>query len=154
MKFIKITEQDSNHKDLEKKSITELVAAMHEEDNNALKAVNKVLPKVVELIKQIEPNEKNILLHKKNNHSIKIIGTRHGEKKHETLLTAEERIYSKENDDFYIITPDNRNLNYEEYFSKGSEKISNETDYSSNNTNQLNVNDLVSLIKKSQSLTI
>ena len=54
MKFIKITEQDSNHKDLEKKSVTELVAAMHEEDNNALKAVNKVLPKVVELIKQIE----------------------------------------------------------------------------------------------------
>tara|TARA_B100000035_G_C21035818_1_gene570916 strand:- start:5116 stop:6111 length:996 start_codon:yes stop_codon:yes gene_type:complete len=98
--------------------------------------------------------ESLILLNKKNNHSIKIIGTRHGEKKHETLLTAEERIYSKENDDFYIIAPDNRNLNYEEYFSKGSEKISNEVDYSSNNTNQLNVNDLVSLIKKSQSLTI
>jgi N-acetylmuramic acid 6-phosphate etherase len=59
MKFIKVTEQDSNHKDLEKKSITELVAAMHEEDNNALKAVNKVLPKVGELIKQIEPKIKN-----------------------------------------------------------------------------------------------
>ena len=50
MKFIKVTEQESNHKDLEKKSIIELVNAMHEEDNNALKAVNKVLPKISELI--------------------------------------------------------------------------------------------------------
>ena len=59
MKFIKVTEQDSHYTDLEKKSITELVAAMHEEDNNALKAVNKVLPKVSLLIKQIEPKIKN-----------------------------------------------------------------------------------------------
>ena len=95
-----------------------------------------------------------ILLHKKTNHSIKIIGTRHGEKKHETLLTAEEKIYAKENDNFYIISPDNRNLNYEEYFSKGSEKISKQVEYSSNNTNQLNINDLVSLIKKTQSLNM
>ena len=58
MKFIKVTEQDSYHSDLEKKSISELVAAMHEEDNNALKAVNRVLPKVSELIKQIEPKIK------------------------------------------------------------------------------------------------
>ena len=59
MKFIKVTEQNSKYKDLEKKSITELVDAMHQEDNIALKAVNKVLPKVVELIKQIEPKIKD-----------------------------------------------------------------------------------------------
>ena len=55
MKFIKITEQESNHKDLEKKSVIELVNAMHKEDNNALKAVNKVLPKISELIEAIAP---------------------------------------------------------------------------------------------------
>jgi N-acetylmuramic acid 6-phosphate etherase len=55
MKFIKVTEQESNHKDLEKKSVIELVNAMHEEDNNAIKAVNKVLPKISELIEAIAP---------------------------------------------------------------------------------------------------
>jgi len=51
MKFIKVTEQESNHKDLEKKSVIELVNSMHEEDNNALKAVNKVLPKFLNLLR-------------------------------------------------------------------------------------------------------
>ena len=58
MDFIKITEQESNHKDLEKKTVFELVNAMHEEDNNALKAVHNVLPKVVQLIEEIEPKIK------------------------------------------------------------------------------------------------
>ena len=55
MSFYKVTEQESNHKDLEKKSVSELVKAMHEEDNNALKAVNKVLPNVVNLIENTAP---------------------------------------------------------------------------------------------------
>jgi N-acetylmuramic acid 6-phosphate etherase len=59
MDFIKVTEQESNHKDLQKKTVFELVNAMHEEDNNALKAVNKVLPNVIELIEEIEPKIKN-----------------------------------------------------------------------------------------------
>jgi len=59
MNFIKVTEQESNHKDLEKKSVIELVNAMHEEDNNALLAVNKVLPKVAELIENIAPKIKS-----------------------------------------------------------------------------------------------
>ena len=59
MEFIKITEQESNHKDLEKKSVVDLVNAMHEEDNNALKAVHKVLPKITELITEIKPKIKN-----------------------------------------------------------------------------------------------
>ena len=58
MSFYKITEQESNHKDLEKKSVSELVNAMHEEDNNALKAVNKVLPDVTSLIENIVPKIK------------------------------------------------------------------------------------------------
>ena len=58
MSFYKITEQESNHKNLEKKSVSELVNAMHEEDNNALKAVNKVLPDVTSLIESIAPKIK------------------------------------------------------------------------------------------------
>ena len=59
MDFIKVTEQESNHKDLQKKTVSELVNAMHEEDNNALKAVNNVLPNVIKLIEEIEPKIKN-----------------------------------------------------------------------------------------------
>ena len=53
MDFIKITEQDSNHNDLEKKSVKDLVDCMHKEDNNALDAVKKVLPKITKLIEEI-----------------------------------------------------------------------------------------------------
>ena len=59
MDFIKITEQESNHKDLEKKTVFDLVNSMHEEDNNALKAVRDVLPKVIKLIEEIVPKIQN-----------------------------------------------------------------------------------------------
>ena len=58
MSFFKVTEQESNHKDLEKKSVSELVNAMHEEDNNALKAINKVLPNITNLIENLAPKIK------------------------------------------------------------------------------------------------
>ena len=53
MDFIKTTEQDSNHNDLEKKSVKDLVECMHKEDNNALDAVQKVLPEITKLIEEI-----------------------------------------------------------------------------------------------------
>ena len=53
MDFIKITEQDSNHNDLEKKSVKDLVECMHKEDNNALEGVQKVLPEITKLIEEI-----------------------------------------------------------------------------------------------------
>ena len=55
MNSVNVTEQESNHKDLEKKSVGELVNAMHEEDKNALKAINKVLPNITNLIQNIAP---------------------------------------------------------------------------------------------------
>ena len=55
MDFIKVTEQDSNHNDLEKKSVKELVELMHHEDNNALTAIKKVLEEVTKLIEEIVP---------------------------------------------------------------------------------------------------
>jgi UDP-N-acetylglucosamine 4,6-dehydratase len=70
---------------------------------------------------------------------IKVIGTRHGEKKHETLLNREELARSEDLGDYYRIKPDARDLNYNKYFVEGEQKVSSEQDYSSNTTKQLTV---------------
>jgi len=88
----------------------------------------------------------------KTKQNIKIIGTRHGEKLHETLMNREERVFSTEKKGFFIIKPDLRDLNYEKYFSKGKKNISAATDYNSFNTNQLKVDQLIKVLKKSNLL--
>ncbi len=70
---------------------------------------------------------------------IKIIGTRHGEKKYETLLTKEEYVVAKDFGGFYSVPSDKRDLNYEKYFVEGDEKLSGEQEYNSANTERLNV---------------
>lgn len=68
----------------------------------------------------------------------KIIGTRHGEKLHESLATAEELGRSVDQGDYYRITFDDRDLNYKKYFSEGDAEIP-EVDYTSENTHRLSV---------------
>jgi UDP-N-acetylglucosamine 4,6-dehydratase len=70
---------------------------------------------------------------------IKIIGTRHGEKLYETLLTREELARAKDMGDYYRILPDDRDLNYGKYFTEGEEQISHLEDYNSHNTQRLTV---------------
>jgi len=70
---------------------------------------------------------------------IKIIGTRHGEKQAETLVTREELAKSIELGNYYKIPSDMRDLNYDKYFSKGEEETSSLVDYNSNNTERLDV---------------
>jgi len=70
---------------------------------------------------------------------IKIIGTRHGEKLYETLLTKEEYVMAEDKGDFYRVPADQRDLNYDKYFIEGDNKLSIETDYNSNNTEILNI---------------
>lgn len=70
---------------------------------------------------------------------IKIIGTRHGEKMHETLLTKEEHLVAQDLGDFYKIPPDIRDLNYEKYFNHGTLDLSKYEDYRSDNTTILNL---------------
>lgn len=70
---------------------------------------------------------------------IKIIGTRHGEKLYETLLTKEEHVVSKDMGHFYCVPADKRDLNYEKYFVEGDQLLSSETEYNSHNTVRLNV---------------
>ncbi|MFD0931598.1 polysaccharide biosynthesis protein [Psychroflexus salinarum] len=79
---------------------------------------------------------------------IKIIGTRHGEKLYETLCTREEMIKAEDMGDFYRIPADNRNLNYEKYFSEGEEAISAIEDYNSHNTEQQGVEGMKKLLKE------
>jgi UDP-glucose 4-epimerase len=70
---------------------------------------------------------------------IKIIGTRHGEKRHETLLTREERAKVEDLQDYFRIGVDNRDLNYSQFFTEGQEQVSCLEDYNSQNTRQLSV---------------
>jgi len=77
---------------------------------------------------------------------IKVMGTRHGEKIHETLMSKEEMNFAKDYKNYYSINSDNRDLNYDLYFTVGK-KIKYTKDYTSENTNQLNLNDTIKLIK-------
>jgi len=70
---------------------------------------------------------------------IKIIGTRHGEKLYETLLTREELAKAEDMEGYYRIVPDDRDLNYGKYFTEGEEQISHLEDYNSHNTQRLTV---------------
>ena len=77
---------------------------------------------------------------------IKKIGIRHGEKIHETLLTKEELNKSKDYKKYFKIVSDNRDLNYDKYFSNGSKDKINLKDYTSENTKRLNVNQTSKII--------
>lgn len=70
---------------------------------------------------------------------IKIIGTRHGEKRYETLLTKEEYIKAEDMGSFYRVPADKRDLNYDKYFIEGSQKLSSNGEYNSDNTERLNI---------------
>ena len=72
-------------------------------------------------------------------HEIKIIGTRHGEKVYETLLTKEEFFKAEDMGNYYRVAADNRDLNYDKYFIEGNEKLSTIDEYNSHNTQRLNV---------------
>jgi UDP-glucose 4-epimerase len=79
---------------------------------------------------------------------VKTIGTRHGEKLYETLVTREEMAKHIDMGDYYRIPSDNRNLNYDKYFVEGQEEISNIEDYHSHNTKRLSVNEMKNLLLK------
>lgn len=77
---------------------------------------------------------------------IDIIGTRHGEKLYETLCTREEMTKAQDMGEFYRIPADNRNLNYNQYFTEGEIDISTIEDYHSHNTEQLGVEGMKKLL--------
>ena len=70
---------------------------------------------------------------------VKLIGTRHGEKLFETLLTREEHVVADDLEGFYRVPADNRDLNYDKYFKDGNEKLSTDEEYNSHNTYRLSI---------------
>jgi len=81
-------------------------------------------------------------------HDVKIIGTRHGEKLFETLLSREEMVAAEDRGDYYRIPPDLRDLNYGKFIDIGEQKISQYDDYNSHNTLRLDVEGMKKLLKK------
>jgi len=78
----------------------------------------------------------------------RIIGTRHGEKLFESLISREEMAHAQDMGGYYRIPADNRDLNYAKYFSDGEEVISHSEDYTSHNTHRLNVEQVKSILLK------
>jgi UDP-glucose 4-epimerase len=79
---------------------------------------------------------------------IKVIGTRHGEKLYETLLTREEMIHAVDLGGYFQIPADKRDLNYDKFFDAGETQISYGQDYNSHNTKRLNVTEIKELLLK------
>ncbi|MCO5385785.1 MAG: polysaccharide biosynthesis protein [Desulfosporosinus sp.] len=79
-------------------------------------------------------------------HEIKIIGTRHGEKVYETLLTKEELFKAQDMDNYFRVPADNRDLNYDQYFIKGNEQLSTIDEYNSHNTYRLSVEEVKEML--------
>lgn len=80
--------------------------------------------------------------------SLKVIGTRHGEKLYESLLTREEKVKAEDMGDYYRIPADNRDLNYANYFSEGEVDMNKVEDYHSHNTERLDVEGMKKLLLK------
>jgi len=79
---------------------------------------------------------------------VRVIGTRHGEKLYESLISREEMAHAQDLGGYYRIPADNRDLNYAKYFSEGEEKISHFDDYTSHNTERLTVEQIKALLLK------
>lgn len=79
---------------------------------------------------------------------VKVIGTRHGEKLYETLVTREEMTKAIDMGEYYRIPCDSRDLNYDKYFSEGNEEVAKHEDYHSHNTRRLEVEEMKELLLK------
>ncbi|HBG40890.1 MAG TPA: UDP-glucose 4-epimerase [Porphyromonadaceae bacterium] len=82
----------------------------------------------------------------KTDTEVKVIGTRHGEKLYETLVTREEMFKAEDMGNYFRIPADSRDLNYDKFFIEGQEDISKVEDYHSNNTRRLNIEEMKELL--------
>ena len=79
-------------------------------------------------------------------HPVRVIGTRHGEKLYETLLSREERAGAVDRGQYFRVPPDARDLNYEKFFDVGEREISQSEDYNSHNAQRLGVDELADML--------
>ena len=81
-------------------------------------------------------------------HEVRVIGTRHGEKLYEALLSREEMVAAEDLGGYYRVPPDLRDLNYGRFMEEGETKISEATDYNSHNTDRLDISGMQALLMK------
>lgn len=96
----------------------------------------------------IETLAEAVCKHKGIEINTKIIGTRHGEKQAETLVTKEEMLRAEDLGNYFRIGMDDRDLNYEKYFEKGIKSIDDISEYTSDNTTRLDTNGMIELLIK------
>ena len=96
----------------------------------------------------IDTLAKAILKYKNADAEIKIIGTRHGEKDHEVLVTREEMTKAEDLGEYYRIPMDNRDLNYDKFYPEGDGTVRQVESYTSNNTRQLDIDGMIELLER------
>lgn len=116
----------------------------HNGDLFVQKAPAATLNVLTEALKQIYSNVNP----KYSETEVKIIGTRHGEKLYETLVTREEMLRAEDMGNYYRIPCDTRDLNYDKFFTQGDEKVSKIEDYHSHNTTRLDIEAMKELLMK------
>lgn len=121
----------------------DLVLYAFEHGNNGDMFVQKAPAATVEVLAQALT-----ALLGKPEHPIQIIGTRHGEKLYEALLSREEMACAEDRGEYYRVPPDLRDLNYGKFVEQGEEKISRTEDYNSHNTERLDVEGMQRLLLK------
>lgn len=121
----------------------ELVLYAFEHGNNGDIFVQKAPAATVEVLTQAI-----LTLMKRQDHEVRVIGTRHGEKLYEALLSREERAAAEDLGGYYRVPPDGRDLNYEKFVNQGETSISMSDDYNSHNTERLDVAGMTQLLLK------
>lgn len=96
----------------------------------------------------IDTLAKAVLKYKNSDVGIKIIGTRHGEKDHEVLVTREEMTKAEDLGEYFRIPMDNRDLNYDKFYREGDGTIRKVESYTSNNTKRLDVDGMIKLLER------
>jgi UDP-N-acetylglucosamine 4,6-dehydratase/5-epimerase len=94
------------------------------------------------------------LKNKNKKYPIQIIGSRHGEKMHETLLSKEDMMSATETPGYFVASPDTRDLNYEKFFTIGKNNIIDQKDYTSENSQLLSVVEMKKILIKSKILKL
>ncbi|MCP2227999.1 UDP-glucose 4-epimerase [Pseudomonas sp. SJZ083] len=121
----------------------DLVLYAFEHGNNGDLFVQKAPAATVEVLAQALTQMLNL-----PEHPIQVIGTRHGEKLYEALLSREEMACAEDRGDYFRVPPDLRDLNYAKFVEQGEEKISRTEDYNSHNTVRLDVEGMKQLLLK------
>lgn len=139
---ITITEPQMTRYMMTLEDAVELVLYAFENGNSGDIFVQKSPAATIEILAKALIN-----LYKANN-EIKIIGIRHGEKIFETLVNREEMVKAEDCGNYYRIPADNRDLNYNKFFTEGESKIFQTEDYTSHNTRRLNLEETMELLLK------